>query len=84
MPRWNRTDVQTALDDIEKARKSGRAVMPPARMQPGNILGSKTAAFNEAVKEQGTMLNPKPKDPNADINDVQSRLRKAVQARSAK
>jgi hypothetical protein len=50
--------VKKFLDDIESARANGRSVEPPARLQNGNILGAKTAAFKEAVKEQGKKVNP--------------------------
>jgi hypothetical protein len=53
----DKAQVKKMLDDIESARQSGRAVEPPTRLQRGNILGAKTAAFKEAVKQQGAKVN---------------------------
>lgn len=64
------------LDDIETARKNGRAIFPPSRLQAGNVLGAKTAAFKEAVKQQVKSVAPVD-----DVMDSQSRLRKAFEAR---
>lgn len=49
--------VKAFLDDIEAARQSGRAVAPPSRLQRGNLLGAKTAAFKEAVQQDTDKAN---------------------------
>ncbi len=77
----NAAQIKKTLDEIEAARKSGRMVMPPSRFQAGNILGAKTEAFNEAVKQQGKPASTAAPDAGDDIMDSQSRLRKAVEAR---
>lgn len=51
----DKAEVKKQLDEIEAARKSGMAVKPPI-FGRGNILGQKTRAFKEAVKEQGKII----------------------------
>jgi len=76
-------EVKKMLADIESARTHGRSIEPPSRLSAGNILGSRTDAFNEAVKQQTKTFNKGriPEDPNAEIMDMQSDLRKKIEAR---
>ena len=74
--------VKKALADIESARKSGRLVLPPRRLQAGNILGGKTAAFKKAVSEQGKSHAAAPVATAPE--ESQSILRRAVEARKKK
>jgi hypothetical protein len=79
--------VKKYLDQIEADRATGRASTPPRRLQKGNLLGGKTAAFIEAVKEQGKIVNP-PKststqdDPMAEQSIMRQRVEAAKKARS--
>lgn len=72
--------VKKYLQEVEDDRKSGRMSQPPTWLQPGNILGGKSAAYAEAVKQQGQMLNPKPAPgSDDDIMSAQSDLRKKIE-----
>lgn len=51
--------VKKYLDDMTSARESGRAVVPPSRLQRGNILGGATKAFIEAGKQDTAAANAK-------------------------
>jgi hypothetical protein len=74
--------VKKYLDQIENERKTGRATVPPTRLQKGNLLGGKTRAFIEAVKEQGKIVNPKkaPTSAQDDPMGEQSIMRQRVEA----
>ena len=73
----NKKLVDEMLADLESARKSGRAVSPPSRLQRGNILGAKTAAFNEAVKQQGKVMpKPKPYKQSEELFEMAERAKK--------
>jgi hypothetical protein len=80
--------VKKYLDQIEADRATGRASTPPRRLQKGNLLGGKTAAFIEAVKEQGKIVNPKKSttssqdDPMAEQSIMRQRVEAAKKARS--
>lgn len=54
----DKREVRKQLEAIEADRKIGRLTVPPARLARGNLLGGKTEAFIEAVRQQGL---PKPK-----------------------
>lgn len=77
--------VKKYLAEIEHDRTSGLMTTPPDRLQPGNILGGKTAAFIEAVKQQGQQLQPQqgqatPGDPWQPALDEQARRQGVVNA----
>jgi hypothetical protein len=84
-----KAQYQEMLDDIEAKRKAGKSVVPPSRLQFGNLLGGKTRAFNDAVKIQGNRSTGG-KKPSAgsntdDIYESQSTLRTLVdRAKKAK
>lgn len=48
--------VKRYLTEIEADRVAGRPSIAPSWLQPGNILGGKSDAFAQAVKQQGLML----------------------------
>lgn len=75
------SEAEKFLKQIEENRRNGVATVAPGPDFGSLVGGGKRAAFNEAVKKQGA-ASPKP--PADDVNDSQSRLRKALDARNKK
>lgn len=65
--------VKKYLDEIERKRKVGVAVETPGFAR--NILGGKSEAFTEAVKQQGKTIKPRPFRADASWDASQGKQR---------